>query len=255
MIFAVAAVLVGGSLLHGRDAAPPSFAVRSIAVVHAAPPPPPPQPAGPPAPTPGLTGPFTVATVVGHSIAIYPSAGAAAPTRSLASPGIVGAPQVFLVKQRVDANWLEVHLPTRPNQSTGFIKAGDVTLSTTDVQVKVELGWHRLTLWSGDKLLEQDPVIVGASKMPTPTGVYYIQGVVGTGNPGGAYGPYIFALSSHSDVFQYFAGGDGLVGLHGTNEPQLLGQSVSHGCIRVDNATITRLTGLIPAGAPIVVVP
>lgn len=251
---AVATALLGGTWAHGRDAARLTVAVSPIAVVQAAPaPPPPPEPAGPPAATPPLTGPFTVATVVGGSIGVYSAPGAAAPARTLPSPGIVGAPQVFLVTHQVDPNWLEVELPTRPNGSTGFIRTSDVTLTTHDVQVKVELGLHRLTAWSGDHIIEQDPVIVGAPSMPTPAGSYYLQGFVATGNPRGAYGPYIFALSSHSNVFQYFAGGDGLIGLHGTNEPNRLGQSVSHGCVRVDNAAITRLVSLLPPGTPIVI--
>ena len=48
-----------------------------------------------------------------------------------------------------------------------------------------------------------------------------------------------------------FAGGDGQVGIHGTNRPSVLGRDVSHGCIRVRNAVITRLARLVPLGTPV----
>ena len=55
----------------------------------------------------------------------------------------------------------------------------------------------------------------------------------------GFYGPYALGLSAHSPVYTSFAGGDGQVGLHGTNQPSVLGTDVSHGCIRVANDVIT----------------
>ncbi|WP_338052762.1 L,D-transpeptidase [Protofrankia coriariae] len=45
-----------------------------------------------------------------------------------------------------------------------------------------------------------------------------------------------------------------MIGIHGTNQPNLLGQDVSHGCIRVSNETITRLARLLPLGTPVEIV-
>ena len=52
-------------------------------------------------------------------------------------------------------------------------------------------------------------------------------------------------------MLQTFGRGDGQIGVHGTNEPTALGQSVSHGCIRVRNAAITLLAKTLPQGVPI----
>ena len=68
-------------------------------------------------------------------------------------------------------------------------------------------------------------------------------------------GPYAYATSAHSDVLTSFMGGDGMVGLHGTDAPGSIGHAVSHGCIRVNNATITRLVGILPLGTPLIVGP
>jgi lipoprotein-anchoring transpeptidase ErfK/SrfK len=48
--------------------------------------------------------------------------------------------------------------------------------------------------------------------------------------------------------------GGGVVGIHGTNEPQLIPGRPSHGCIRLRNADITRLWQMIQIGTPIEIV-
>ena len=44
--------------------------------------------------------------------------------------------------------------------------------------------------------------------------------------------------------------GDGY-GIHGTNNPASIGQSVSHGCIRVTNEDIAKLYEMVPLGTPV----
>jgi lipoprotein-anchoring transpeptidase ErfK/SrfK len=45
-----------------------------------------------------------------------------------------------------------------------------------------------------------------------------------------------------------------VVGIHGTDEPQLVPGRPSHGCMRLHNADITRLWHLISVGTPIDVI-
>jgi lipoprotein-anchoring transpeptidase ErfK/SrfK len=42
--------------------------------------------------------------------------------------------------------------------------------------------------------------------------------------------------------------------IHGTNQPQLIGHFVSHGCIRMLNEDVTDLFGRVAVGTPVVVV-
>ncbi|HEX3157335.1 MAG TPA: L,D-transpeptidase [Gemmatimonadaceae bacterium] len=46
--------------------------------------------------------------------------------------------------------------------------------------------------------------------------------------------------------------GDGYA-LHGTNKPETVGRSVSHGCIRLKNPDIERLYEMVPVGTPVFV--
>jgi lipoprotein-anchoring transpeptidase ErfK/SrfK len=56
-------------------------------------------------------------------------------------------------------------------------------------------------------------------------------------------------------VLTSFAGGDGVIGIHGTNDPSSIGTDVSHGCIRMSNEGITRLAKVLPLGTPVEILP
>jgi len=161
-----------------------------------------------------------------------------------------GTQRAFLVRA-VWRKWVRVYLPTRPNGSIGWVKRRAVKLYTNRYRLVVHLRAHRLQLWRERHLLAAYPVAVGTRSMPTPRGLFYVVELLQPSNPGGTYGPFSFGLSAHSNVLQTFAGGDGRVGLHGTNEPGLIGSSVSHGCIRLRNAAVRRLAKILPLGTPV----
>jgi lipoprotein-anchoring transpeptidase ErfK/SrfK len=197
-----------------------------------------------------------VARAVGSAVAVYDSPGAATNNRTLANPQRFGAPLVLLVTD-AQPEWLQVLLPVRPNGSTGWVRRSDVSLSTHDYRITVELGAHRITVFQGTDVVLSEPVAVGTSDAPTPGGVYYTTELVqpldsrGRYDPAGPYGPYAYGLSGFSDVLLDFAGGDGQFGIHGTNDPASLGSDVSHGCIRMSNRGITALAEVLPVGVPV----
>jgi lipoprotein-anchoring transpeptidase ErfK/SrfK len=158
----------------------------------------------------------------------------------------------FLVDEQ-EGDWLRVHLPVRPNGSTGWIRTSDVTLSRTDLRVEVRLGEFRLLLHRGDEVVFEAPIGIGREDVPTPGGVYYIKELLQPPVPGGVYGAYAYGLSGFSPVLEEFAGGAGVIGIHGTNQPDSIGTEASHGCIRLHDADVTRLVeefGL-PLGTPV----
>jgi lipoprotein-anchoring transpeptidase ErfK/SrfK len=48
--------------------------------------------------------------------------------------------------------------------------------------------------------------------------------------------------------------GGGVVGVHGTNTPDLIGEAVSHGCVRLYNKDIQYLRSVMGVGTPIKIV-
>jgi len=171
-------------------------------------------------------------------------------TQTLANPVESGAPLVFLV-EKTQVDWLMVDLPVRPNGSTGWIKMGDVSLSTHDYRIVVELNSHKITVLKGANVVLSEPVGVGRGQAPTPGGKFYIKELLQPPTPNTVYGPYAYGLSGFSDVFKTFAGGEGVIGIHGNNDPSSLGKDVSAGCIRMSNTGITTLAKMLPLGVPV----
>ena len=130
-----------------------------------------------------------------------------------------------------------------------------MTLNSDDLVVDVHLGAHNLAVLSGNRVVISVSIGEGRSALPTPTGTYFIVDLLRQPNPAGEYGPYAFGLSAFSDVLESFGGGPGQIGIHGTNDPSSVGASVSHGCIRVTNFTITELAHLLPLGTKVVIAP
>jgi L,D-transpeptidase catalytic domain len=162
-----------------------------------------------------------------------------------------GEPATFLV-ERTRGDRVLVSLARRPNGSTGWVRRSEVRLLVDYYRLKIDLTTHHLTLFFRGNVAERIPVGVGKAVTPTPTGVYFIVELLKTPDPGGAYGPFAFGLSAYSTVLTHFgAGGRGEIGLHGTDRPDLVGQDVSHGCIRLSNRNITQLAKILPLGTPV----
>ncbi|HEU4976460.1 MAG TPA: L,D-transpeptidase [Baekduia sp.] len=161
-------------------------------------------------------------------------------------------PLTFLVVRR-RPGWVRVALPTRPNGAEGWLRRRAVRLTTTRLSLVVDRRAHRLVLRDGRRQVLHATIGVGRAVSPTPRGRYFVTDVIRTDDPAGFFGPYALGLSAHSQVYTSFDGGDGQVGIHGTNRPDLLGHDVSHGCIRVRNAVIRRLAHRLPLGTPVVI--
>ncbi len=192
----------------------------------------------------------TVARARVARVRVFDAPGTSRPRLALANPDRWGAPLVFLVRN-VDGPWLQVELPVRPNGSLGWIARGDVELSQHDFRIVVDLGRHTITVSRGQTLVDREPVGIGTRDTPTPGGSYYTIALIQPPDPHGFYGPYVYTLSGFSNVLHQFAGSDGVIGIHGTNEPWGLGKNVSHGCIRMSNAGIAKLAHLLPVGVPV----
>ncbi len=191
-----------------------------------------------------------MATAKVPTVAVFRARLGSRPALRLGNPQPSGAPLVFVVR-RSTPGWLDVLLPVRPNGSAGWIRRADVTLHRHDYRIVVQLRAHIITVYRGTAVFDREAIGVGKAQTPTPGGVYYTKALLPPPGPNGMYGPFAYELSGFSDVLTNFNGGTGVIGIHGTNEPWLLGHDVSHGCIRMSNAGITRLAHTLPLGVPV----
>jgi lipoprotein-anchoring transpeptidase ErfK/SrfK len=194
-----------------------------------------------------------VAYARGARVSVYGSEAAGRVRQTLSSPTDDGTLLSFLVRSLHRRRAL-VYLPTRPNGSTGWVPRSQVRVYRDPYRVQIDLRRHRLAVWRDGAAVLRAPVGVGRAVTPTPAGTYYIVSRIRPFDPGSVYGAFAFGLSAHSNVFTRFGfGGDGRIGLHGTNDPSGVGHDVSHGCIRMTNRAILRLSRMLPLGTPVTI--
>ncbi|CAN5674185.1 hypothetical protein BH24ACT26_BH24ACT26_13350 [soil metagenome] len=180
----------------------------------------------------------------------------AAPVAVLETQTPEGTANIALVLEAAaDAEgrlWARVRLPVLPNNSTAWVPRralGGYTVVRTHLVIDVE----RLsaTLYRGQRTVFTADVGVGRPSWPTPTGEFYVRNKL-TSFDSPTYGPLAFGTSARSDVLTDWPAG-GFIGIHGTDEPELLPGAVSHGCIRMRNADILELGRLMPVGTPLTI--
>jgi lipoprotein-anchoring transpeptidase ErfK/SrfK len=202
---------------------------------------------------PSVLRPIVVAYARVAHVSVYGSETSGRVRQTLANPTDDGTLLSFLVRS-VRPRRALVYLPTRPNGSSGWVPRSQVRLLTEPYRVKIDLRAHRLTVWRSGVSILRAPVGVGRAVTPTPAGTYYVVSRIRPYDSGSVYGAFAFGLSAHSNVFTRFGfGGDGRIGLHGTNDPSGVGHDVSHGCIRMTNRAILRLSRLLPLGTPVTI--
>jgi lipoprotein-anchoring transpeptidase ErfK/SrfK len=156
------------------------------------------------------------------------------------------------------------HKAQAPNiQSTTYLAAALAVLSGwiprsslggwTLVDTRLVIDRVRLTatLLRGGPVVFRAPVAIGAPGTPTPAGVFYIRDQLsGFSNP--MYGPLAFGTNARSPMLTEWPQG-GVIGIHGTNRPNLIPGRVSHGCIRLKNSAVVTLEKLMPVGTPVTI--
>jgi hypothetical protein len=145
--------------------------------------------------------------------------------------------------------WLRIRIPMRPNGRTGWVRNSALgPLYRVRTRLVVDRGRLRATLYRSGRRIWRSPIGVGKPGTPTPPGQFWIREKFRVANPGGLYGPQAFGTSDYSRLSDWPGGG--VIGIHGTNEPYLIPGRPSHGCIRVPNHAISRLSRLMPIGTP-----
>lgn len=103
-------------------------------------------------------------------------------------------------------------------------------------QITINTKTHTLTLLRDNTIYKTYKVAVGKASTPTPKGTFKI--VNRAVNPGGPFGARWLGLDAPYGDY----------GIHGTNNPSSIGKNISNGCIRMFNADVIELAGIVPIG-------
>ena len=151
--------------------------------------------------------------------------------------------------------WLKVMLPIRPNGSAGWILATQAKLGTTSARIEISLRARKLRLRVAGKTVMTTRTVVGKRSTPTPRGQFAIYERAASPR-GSNIGPFALHLTAYSDVLQSYDGGPGRIAIHGRAGSLLadpLGSARSHGCVRLSNSALKRLSKYAGAGAPVTI--
>jgi L,D-transpeptidase ErfK/SrfK len=129
----------------------------------------------------------------------------------------------------------------------------------TQVRLVVRLGKRRVFVYRGKEPLASYPIAVGKPGWETPLGDYRVLNM--------EKNPIFKSFKSGNIIYPgadnplgirwigIWTDGKTQLGFHGTNQPELIGQAVSHGCIRMHNKDVLALFSQVAIGTPVKVEP
>jgi hypothetical protein len=184
-----------------------------------------------------------------------PSANARAITRLRPQTPELTGNLVLALAGQINENgeyWVQVRLPILPNGSTGWVPRSALgSFHRIWTRLVIDRTLFTATLYRQGAAIFRTRVGVGKPYWPTPAGEFYVRERL-TGFSDLIYGPIAFGTNARSAVLTDWPGG-GFIGIHGTNQPEILPGRVSHGCVRMPNAAVERLSRLMPLGTPVTI--
>ena len=157
--------------------------------------------------------------------------------------------EVYLVIATKGDDWVRIRIPGRPNGRTGWVRRTALgPINRVSTRIVVDRRSATLTLTDGGKTRLSVRVGVGKPSTPTPSGHFWVREKLRFKHAP-AYGRHALGTAAYAKLSDWPGGG--VVGIHGTNEPNLIPGRPSHGCVRVRNADMARLYKLTPVGTPI----
>lgn len=124
-------------------------------------------------------------------------------------------------------------------------------------RIVVDLSDAKVYSYWGDRTIATYRVAVGQPGWETPTGTFKViqmqrnpvwkQPITGELIPTGPKNPL------GDRWISFWSDGQHQIGFHGTNDEKLVGQAISHGCLRMRNADIRALYQQVGIGTPVIV--
>ncbi len=145
-------------------------------------------------------------------------------------------------------------------------KAGPVKSKPeyTHRTIKISRKHRLLELSDGGALIASVPITPGSDQTPTPAGEWKIAGIAA--QPNFRWDEGVLNHGVRTEEFWLLPPGPNNpvgvlwcqlnkpgIGIHGTNSPQTIGRSASHGCMRVANWDVVRLEKMISAGMKVTI--
>jgi hypothetical protein len=145
-------------------------------------------------------------------------------------------------------NWAKVLLPVRPNGSTAWVQTAFFRQESHNYHITIDVSENSVNVYRGEELLVEQIAVSGRDSRPTPVVRAYIDEKIAGASLSPAYGDWVLSIAAFSEALGTFGGGMPKLALHGTNQPELMGQYVSSGCVRIPNEVVSFIAELVPVG-------
>ncbi|KGM01857.1 L,D-transpeptidase [Cellulomonas cellasea] len=137
--------------------------------------------------------------------------------------------------------------PSGVNEATGWVWAGDVTTSTTDLRITATLSTGEVTLWRGEEVLARTGAGIGTPETPTPVTRTFVMSIYP--DPNATYSRLFVTFGAHSPTLDQFSGGPAPIAIHAY--PSHSG-AISNGCLRIPADMLDAFAG-VPLGTPVLI--
>lgn len=141
---------------------------------------------------------------------------------------------------------------------THLTQAPEILVSA-NLEIVIYLGQRRLVVRQNEQILQDFPVAIGQNDWQTPLGTFKVQSM--RENPRWQHPITKAAIAPGPDNplgthwIGFLEEGDFFIGIHGTNQGHLIGEAVSHGCVRMLNDDIQAVFERVKIGTPVIVKP
>lgn len=133
-------------------------------------------------------------------------------------------------------------------------------VSTQPVHLEIHLSRYEVVLYKGKTEAKRYPIAIGRQGWETPMGTFQIMDMrynpiwinpftdeaIPGGSPANPLGHYWIG---------FWTNGKNWIGFHGTPNPETVGRSASHGCVRMHNEDVEELFHQVSLGTPVIVKP
>ncbi|MFB2892265.1 L,D-transpeptidase [Aerosakkonemataceae cyanobacterium BLCC-F50] len=143
-----------------------------------------------------------------------------------------------------------------PSQTPGTVQPSPVS-PVEDTWLKIKLQERRVYVYRDNQVKTSFPVAIGKPGWETPTGKFQIIQMVKDPAWQHPWNGKVFPPGPNNPLgvrwIGFWTDGKNTIGFHGTPNERVMGQAVSHGCVRMRNRDVVALFELVQVGTTVVV--
>jgi L,D-transpeptidase ErfK/SrfK len=162
--------------------------------------------------------------------------------------------EVLIQLTQKPANTIASEVVNTPRNEIINALALDKVINT---RVVLRLNQRRVYVYKSDRLLASYPVAVGKQGWETPTGTFQVMKMLKKPTWEHPWNGKIVPPGPDNPLGDRWIGfwtdGNNAIGFHGTPDEELIGQAVSHGCVRMRNRDINAFFEKVNVGTLVLV--